>query len=47
MKAIAYWILALIVIMYLSFYFNGDYFILRCILTTPFTYLAVKETFKK
>jgi len=46
MKALLFWILSYVVAVFLSNIFNGKFFILRCILVIPFTYLAVKETFK-
>jgi len=45
-KSILLWVLSLIIGITLSIYFDGKFFIIRCILVIPFTYLAVKETFK-
>ena len=46
MKAIISWILVLIIGVFLAIIFDGNYFVLRCILIFPFSYLATKETFK-
>jgi hypothetical protein len=46
MRAIISWILVIFIGIALAFMFDGQHFVLRCVLIFPFSYLATKETQK-